>query len=280
MSQAVTKIKSRIKSVSSAYKVTSAMKLVSTVKLKQWRNKMLANKTYMDEVNRIVDLLLRYSDKIQSPFMKINEKATKNLYLVISSTLGLCGSYNNNIFKVSDVKIKENDEAIILGKKGVSHYKNGGFKQIAGFEEYNSIDDQSMVKQISKFILDEYEKGTYQEIHIIYSEYKNSLVFLAKDYRLLPLELEVKDSNNYPPIAEPNPQALVDEIIPFYLSSLIFSKMLESAVCEQGARSNAMENATNNAKEILDDLQIEFNKARQAAITQEITEIVAASKAI
>ena len=281
MSQAVTKIKTRIKSVSSAYKVTSAMKLVSTVKLKQWRNKMLTHKAYISEVNKIVDLLLLGAENCKSPFMEINNNATKNLYIVITSTLGLCGSYNNNIFKVSDAKIQKEDEAIILGNKGISHYKNGEFVKVSGFENYQSIDDKDSISKLTKFIFSEYQKGTYKEIHIIHSEYKNSLVFLAKDFKLLPLNLEVRDQKTgYPPIMEPNPQVLIDEIIPFYLESVIYSKLLESAVCEQGARSNAMENATNNAKEILDELQIEFNKARQGAITQEIIEIVAAAKAV
>ena len=280
MSQTVTRIKSRIKSVSGAYKVTSAMKLVSTVKLKQWKSKMIAHKDYVKEINEIADLLLAYSYKIVSPFMQINEKATKNLYLVASSTLGLCGSYNNNIFKVSDVKIQPEDDAIILGKKGVTHYKNGEFTILEGFEEYNSIDNKFLVNKITNYILKEYQKGTYQEIHIIYSEYKNSLVFLAKDYKLLPFSIEIGEAKGYPPIMEPSAEELINTIIPFYLRSVIYSKLLESEVCEHGARSNAMENATNNAKDLLDDLKIEFNKARQSAITQEITEIVAASKAI
>lgn len=281
MSQAVTKIKTRIKSVSSAYKVTSAMKLVSTVKLKQWRNKMLTHKAYISEVNKIVDLLLLGAENCKSPFTEINNNATKNLYIVITSTLGLCGSYNNNIFKVSDAKIQKEDEAIILGNKGISHYKNGEFVQVPGFDNYQSIDDKDSISKLTKYIFSEYQKGTYKEIHIIHSEYKNSLVFLAKDFKLLPLNLEAREQKTgYPPIMEPNPQVLIDEIIPFYLESVIYSKLLESAVCEQGARSNAMENATNNAKEILDELQIEFNKARQGAITQEIIEIVAAAKAV
>ena len=255
------------------------MKLVSTVKLKQWRNKMIAHKEYTDEVDDIVDVLLAYCQQAKSPFFNINT-ATKKLYLVVSSTLGLCGSYNNNIFKVSDVTITKDDDAIILGGKGVAHYKNGEFTSLEGFEEYRSIEDKVLVNKITDYILSEYEKGTYSEIHIIYSEYKNSLVFLAKDFKLLPLAVEKKSENGFPPIMEPSKEALVEQIIPFYLRSIIYSKLLESAVCEQGARSNAMENATNNAKDLLDELKIEFNKARQGAITQEIIEIVAAAKAV
>ena len=279
MSQNVVKIKSRIKSVSGAYKVTSAMKLVSTVKLKQWRNKMLANKEYAQELNEVVDLLLMFSKNNESPYLNKN-KANKNLYIIVSSTLGLCGSYNNNIFRVSDAKIKENDEAIILGEKGIAHYEQGEFKILEGFSESYSLENKALIEKMSDFIIEEYGKGTYQEIHIIYSEYKNSLVFLAKDYQLLPLNFESKVDNGYPPIMEPSSKELTETLIPFYIKTALFSKLLESEVCEQGARSNAMENATNNAKDLLDELQIEFNKARQTAITQEITEIVAAAKAL
>jgi len=280
MSQNVVKIKSRIKSVSGAYKVTSAMKLVSTVKLKQWRNKMLANKEYTKEFNEIVDLLLMFSKKTQSPYLAKESNIDKKLFLIVSSTLGLCGSYNNNIFKVSDATIRENDDAIILGQKGLAHYEQGEFKIIEGFSEDYSIDNKAIIEKITNFILNEYEKGTYSEVHIIYSEYKNSLVFLAKDYQLLPLCFDEKESNEYPPIMEPSNEELVNALVPFYVKVALHSKLLESEVCEQGARSNAMENATNNAKDLLEELQIEFNKARQASITQEITEIVAASKAI
>lgn len=280
MSQNVTKIKSRIKSVTGAYKVTSAMKLVSTVKLKQWRNLMLANKDYNKELKEVMDLLLAFSSNVNSPFLVRNDKAKKKLFIIISSTLGLCGSYNNNIFKVCDVNLSKDDEAIILGQKGMTHYANNEFKILSGFEENHSLVSKVLVNKITRLVLKEYEKGTYSEIHIIYSEYKNSLVFLAKDYLLLPFKTIEKEPIEFPPLIEPNKEELVEELIPFYIKTNIYSKLLESAVCEQGARSNAMENATNNAEDLLTDLQIEFNKARQAAITQEITEIVAASKSV
>ena len=279
MSQAVTKIKSRIKSVDGAYKVTSAMKLVSTVKLKQWKGKMSNQKEFLNEVNDVVDLLLMYAKKYESVYAKEND-ATKKLYVIVSSTLGLCGSYNNNIFKISDVVISPEDDAIILGGKGIAHYKEGQFTSLPGYEEYSSAQDKDLVDKITSYILNEYKKGTYKEIHIIYTEYKNSLVFLAKDYQLLPLVIENKEENGFGPIIEPTPAKLADEVIPFYLKSIIYAKLLESSVCEQGARSNAMENATNNAKDILDSLRIEFNKARQEGITQEIVEISSAAKSV
>ena len=280
MSQQITKIKSRIKSVGSALKVTSAMKLVSTVKLKKWKNKMLSSRDYTNYLKGITDTVLAYAKKAKSPFSKANEGTDKNLYIVVSSTLGLCGSYNNNIFKLADVTLKEKDDAIILGNKGIIHYENGGFTKILGFEEYNSIENTALINTMTSLITSEYLKGKYHEIHLIYSEYKNSLVFTPKDLMILPLAQVGTENNGFGPILEPDETSLVNTLVPIYIRNIVYSKLLESEVCEQAARCNAMENATNNAQELLDDLRIEFNKARQGAITQEITEIVSAANAL
>lgn len=279
MSQQVTKIKSRIKSVSSTLKVTSAMKLVSTVKLKRWKNKMLSNKEYSQKVDEITNLVLSNAKKVKTPFTQINVNAKKNLYIVVSSTLGLCGSYNLNLFKLADITIKPNDDAIILGGKGLAHFKNGEFTKIEDFSGYSNVDDSKTIREITNYVVNEYLKGTYKEIHLIYSEYKNSIVFRPRDYMILPLNRSDMELP-FAPIMEPSPEKLVNELIPLYLKTTINSKLLESEVCEQASRCNAMENATDNANELLNNLSIEFNKARQAAITQEITEIVGAAEAL
>ena len=282
MSQELTKIKSRIKSVSGALKVTSAMKLVSTVKLKKWKNQMLANREYTQYLDEVTETILRYVKKVNSPFNRVNESAKKNLYIVVSSTLGLCGSYNNNIFRLAEASIKPEDDAIILGNKGLIHFKDGNFGKIDNFSNLNSVQNTSLVRELNQFIIDEFLKGTYKEIYLIYSHFKNSLIFKPMCYRVLPLVNVTNEEEpiEYGPIFEPSEKELVDTLIPIYLKATFNSKLLESEVCEQAARSNAMENATNNANDLLADLQIEFNKARQAAITQEITEIVGAAEAL
>ena len=276
MAQEVARIKKRIKSVTGSYKITSAMKLVSTVKLKKWKNKMLATKEYSRRVDEIAKMVFSSVEESNNPFFKTNDKADKNLYIILSSSLGLCGAYNNNIFRLADAHIQENDEAIILGNKAISHYKNGAFKQIEDFKEYSSIKDEAIIKSIVNFISKEYVNGTYKEVHLIYTAYKNSLVFHPCDYVILPLQGS-EPIKGYPPLMEPSKEALINSLVPFYLKNSVYAKFLESEVCEQAARSNAMENATKNAEELLDSLQIEFNKARQGAITQEITEIVGGS---
>ena len=237
---------------------------------------MLATKDYALRIDEIAKMVFSSVEESNNPYFTLNLKTNKNLYIVLSSSLGLCGAYNNNIFRLADSHIKENDEAIILGKKAISHYKDGKFTKIENFKEYSSIRDEAVIKSIVNFISKEYLKGTYKEIHLIYTAYKNSLVFHPCDYLVLPLKGE-KSDKGYPPIMEPNQETLLNTLVPLYLKNSVYAKFLESEVCEQAARSNAMENATKNAEELLENLQIEFNKARQGAITQEITEIVGAS---
>ena len=281
MGQELTKIKKRISTVSSAYKVTSAMKLVSTVKLKKWKNKMIANRNYSLRMDEITKELFKYANDVESPYMNAINKSDKNLYIIVSSTLGLCGAYNQNIFKVADVCLTEKDDAIIFGGKALARYEEGKFNKINDFADYKNVNDEEIIDYLCTFIMNKYIDGTYKEIHIIHSQYKNSLTFLAKNYQILPLKLEEeKPEIGFGPILEPNATELVNTLIPIYIKETLFSKLLESEVCEQASRSNAMENATNNAKEILDGLKIEFNKARQGAITQEIIEIVAAAGSV
>ena len=241
---------------------------------------MLSNREYANSLKEAADTVLAFAKKAKTPFNVVNEETDKNLYIVVSSTLGLCGSYNSNLFRLADVSLKEKDDAIILGNKGIIHFEDGKFTKISGFEDYSSIASTGVINSITAFITSEYLKGKYHEIHLIYSEYKNSLVFVPRDLKILPLEKVETAVNGYGPILEPDEKTLVEQLVPIYIKTIVFSKLLESEVCEQGARCNAMENATNNAKELLDELRIEFNKARQGAITQEITEIVSAANAI
>ena len=275
MSQQLVAIKKRIKSVSGAYKVTSAMKLVSTVKLRRWKDKMLNNRAYSLELSSICDEIFGFCEDIESPFINENTKAKKDLFIVVSSTLGLCGSYNQNVFKIADSVISPNDDLIILGNKGVSHF--GNFTSKLNTEEYSSNIDPDLIKALTDYTLKNYEKGEYRKVHIIYSRYKNSLSFVPDDFILLPLKKDNKPNNGIPPLMEPTKEKLFRDLIDIYLKSIIHSKLLEAEVCEQGARSNAMENATKNAEDLLGTLNLEFNKARQAAITEEIVEIVAGS---
>ena len=280
MSQQITKIKSRIKTVSSALKVTSAMKLVSTVKLNRYKNKMLANRDYTSKISGITDEVLMWTKK-KNRFFVENKNIDKKLYVIVSSTLGLCGAYNSNIFRWADAQIGKDDDLLILGKKGLTHYENGENQLILDFNGQSFMKDQKAVDKLVEFMTNSYLEGKYSEIHIIYSSYRNSMVFIPKDYLVLPIRMDkVPDERDFKPIMEPDEDTLVDTLVPLFIKTTVYSKLMESELCEQAARCNAMESATDNANEILEALNIEFNKARQAAITQEITEIVGAAEAL
>lgn len=276
MAQAVTRIKKRIKAIKGSYKITSAMKLVSSVKLKKWKGKMLAFKEYAQQIDELSSLVFSYVSPKNEPYFKPNE-AQKNLYIILSSSLGLCGSYNASIFRLADSIIKPEDDVILLGKKAISRYQTSTFNKIYTFKNYYSVQDEKLISEMSDFLLNAFHQGSYREIHLIYTSYKNSLVFRPVDFLVLPLKQSTNADIGYPPIMEPSPEVLAETLIPLYLKNTIYAKFLESEVCEQAARSNAMENATKNAEELLEDLHIEYNKARQSAITQEITEIVGAA---
>mgnify|MGYP003298704276 CR=1 FL=1 len=277
MPQQVTNIKKRIASIKGAYKITSAMKLVSTVKLKKWRKMMIDNKAYADEIKEMTGRVFACSEEVNSPYFNVNNKTDKKLYIVISSTLGLCGSYNNNVLRLADTNITSNDDMIVLGGKGLTHFANNENILKSGLNLESPISDELFQKELLNLVTSLFLKGSYKEVHLIHTEYVNALVFRAKDSVILPVR-KMEASNGYGPIIEPSPQAIVDKLMPIYLRSQVQSMILESEVCEQASRSNAMENATKNAEELLDELNIEFNKARQGAITQEITEIVASSQ--
>ena len=236
MPQQVTNIKKRIASIKGAYKVTSAMKLISTVKLKKWRNTMLDNKLYANELSNIIKEIFKYTEEVKNPFFEVNTKSDKNLYIIISSTLGLCGSYNNNILRLADKEITPKDDILVLGQKGMTHFEDGGNKMIKGFEEVNNHVESSFLKKLYNLVTKKYLSGVYKEIHLIYSEYINALVFKAKDSILLPIKKE-EGSGLLPPLMEPSKEVLLDKLVPIYLRSNIYSKILESEVCEQASRS-------------------------------------------
>lgn len=272
MSQGLALTKRRMKSVDSTKKITNAMKLVATAKLKKWKNSMAESSLYSDSLMKLVKEVFSSVETIESPYLKKND-VDKKLYIVVTSTLGLCGGYNYNLFKAIDSKIEENDDVIVIGTKGIRHYKER--KIILDYADLCDDFEEKRVKQLSEKVLQNYALGKYQEINLVYTHYVNSLTFVPECLTLLPLSLNKNEElSSSDIIMEPSQKELAASLIPFYFNSILYNKLLESIVSEQASRRTAMENATNNATEIYDELQIEYNKERQAQITQEITEVV------
>ena len=276
MAQALNKTKRRIASVKSTKKITEAMELVATVKLKKFRNKMDANKFYSREIENIIsDLFRMLGDDDEILYTKPG-KSDKDLVVVINSNLGLCASYNTNVFNFVNANLnKEKEILLTLGLKGEINYSKEGYELIKEYSEYDDHLDYEDIIKLGRFIHNEFINGKYASVKLIYTKYINSLRFEPRMVTLFP----IKDSNKqvnvgFSPIFDPNVKTLIEELVPIYFVSSIYQKLIESQVSEQASRRTAMENANDNADELINKLTIEFNKARQAAITQEISEVV------
>ena len=276
MAQALNKTKRRIASVKSTKKITEAMELVATVKLKKFKNKMEANQFYVREIEGIISHLFEVLSDDENLYIKPG-KGDKNLVVVINSNLGLCASYNSNVFNfVQNNLDKQNDVLMTIGIKGELNYEREGFEINKDYSSLNEKLEYEDVVKLGRFLHFEFLKGKYKTIKLLYTKYINSLRFEPTLVTLFPL----KDEDNptiigYEPIYDPNLKTLIDELVPIWLTSSLYQKLIESTVSEQASRRTAMENANDNADELIDKLTIEFNKARQAAITQEILEVVA-----
>lgn len=276
MAQALNKTKRRIASVKSTKKITEAMELVATVKLKKFRNKMEANQFYVREIEEIISHLFKALNDEENSYLK-EGKGDKNLVVVINSNLGLCASYNSNIFNyVSNNLDKEQDVLMTIGIKGELNYERLGFTLVKDYSYLNEKLDYLDVVQLGRLLHSDFLAGKYKTVKLLYTKYINSLRFEPTIITLFPIKDGSKLSHvGYEPIYDPNLKTLIDELVPIWLTSSLYQKLIESTVSEQASRRTAMENANDNADELIDKLTIEFNKARQAAITQEITEVVA-----
>jgi len=279
--QSLDLIKKRIKSIESTKKITNAMKLVATTKIKGQTNRFKAVSTFCREYYDIFkQLILREPDLSWLREKPVTTKS--NLYILISSDLGLCGPYNANVCKHLINEIKPEDKIIVIGQKGASYLKMHHYgKQIVQQISW-SLDEDGYYALLPTCyaLVDEFKQGKYDQIKLVYTEFKSSVNYRCKTWNILPIWPELfgatKNSNQtFNVIYEPDAKEIISLILPVYVSNLIYGGLVESSLCESSSRRFAMEGATNNATELIDTLKVQYNQARQEAITQEINEIVA-----
>lgn len=276
MAQGLNKTKRRIASVTNTKKITKAMELVATVKLKKFKNVMEKNFHYVHEMENVISHLFGMLNENED-IVYLNEgKGDKDLVVVINSNLGLCASYNVNMFNfVRNSLDKQNIVILPIGLKGET-YKKEGYQTIDNFITLNEKLNYEDCLKLGRYLHSEFLLGKYRSIKLVYTKYINSIRFEPDMINIFPFNIEKKDTSlGYAPIFDPNVKTLIEELVPISVVSSIYQKLIESQVSEQASRRNAMENANDNADEIIEKLTLEFNKARQAAITQEITEVVA-----
>lgn len=280
MSQGLNKVKRRIAIVENTRKITNAMKLISSVKLRQVQNGYDKRISFYDDLNDTVDLIANYlSTTNDSRLLNSKSKKDKILYVVVSSSLGLCGSYNYNVIRYFNNIIKKGDEVVVIGDKIAKEMeKSNDFKVY--YEAQHILNNLTMsnCRVLGHVLLDKYNTDEYKKVVLVYTKYINQIATKVEEITLLPLQYQPNLSRQIKgPDIEGDSANILDKLTRKYLMSTLFIKLTECVLSEQSCRRNAMDNADKNAEEIVDKLKIEYNKARQAAITQEITEVVSGS---
>lgn len=275
-------IKRRMKSVESTKKITKAMQLVATSKLRKTRNQLDELKPYYHLVQQTVaEILASNQGNIDNPYLKTNEKG-KTVYIVITSSLGLCGGYNANVFKTIASDVQDDDIVYMIGTKGASYLSHRNIDYREDYLHLNtSLDFKDVVRLVGE-LTTQYRKQEISKIKIIYTEFVNNLSFVPRVVTLLPVDVSdfenIEVTSKYT-VFEPSPNEVLNNLIPMYLQSVIYGYLVESVTSENASRRTSMENATDNAQELIDNLLLKYNQARQTAITNEISEIVAGANA-
>lgn len=280
-------IKRRKQSVSSTQQITKAMKLVSTVKLQKARTKAEETTPYFDHMYNTVCSMLQKAGQIDHPYLKDNG-STKKAVIVITSNRGLAGGYNSNIIKLvasAEDLPKEDVMIYAIGSKGADGLAHKGYTITKDYSEVMEAPTYADAMAVSKEILEAYSSGEIGEIYLAYTHFKNTVSYIPKLMKLLPVVVNEEDIANASGSDilmnfEPNEEEALEQIIPKYITSLIYGGLVEAVASENGARMTAMDSATNNAQDIISDLTLKYNRARQGSITQELTEIIAGAEAI
>ena len=260
-------IKRRRTSVQSTQQITKAMKLVSTVKLQKARTRAEESKPYFDCMYATMTSLLAKAGNINHPYLKADD-SKKKAVIVVTSNRGLAGGYNSNVVKMvteNEAFTKENIRIYAIGGKGLELLKHKGYDIVADYSEMIEEPSYDDAKSITKRLLTDFENGEIGEIYLIYTFFKNTVSHIPTMIKVLPAEVQEEAG---------------EEDAKAQLTPMNFGGLVESHASENGARMQAMDSATSNAEEMIDDLELKYNRARQGAITQELTEIIAGAEAI
>lgn len=280
-------IKRRRDSIQSTGQITKAMKLVSTVKLQRAKGKAESTKPYSDLMYETVSNILAKSGNINHRYLVAGE-STKKAVITITGNRGLAGGYNSNIDKliINSGFNKDDVDIIAIGTKGRDFLKRKGYNIAKDYSDVINEPLYTDAKEICDELLERFAAGEIGEIYLAYTSFKNTVVHIPKLIKILPVSTEDlkseegdKKVDTTPMSYEPEEDEALDMIIPKYVCSLIYGALIESVASENGARMQAMDNATSNAEDLISKLSLQYNRARQGAITQEITEIIGGANA-
>ena len=282
-------IRGKIKSVENTKKITKAMEMVAASKMRKAQDRMRAARPYAEKVRQITGNLSRANPEYTHPFMKSNDAKTAG-FVVVTTDKGLCGGMNTNVLRAVTTKLRElqsqgvETQAVAIGNKGLGFLNRVGAKVVAHVT--NLGDTPHLEKLIGpvKVLLDAYAEGKINAVYLSYTKFINTMKQESVVEQLLPLSSEQMQADKSGPswdyIYEPDAQAVIDELLVRYVESLIYQAVAENMASEQSARMVAMKAATDNAGNVINELKLVYNKTRQAAITKELSEIVAGAAAV
>ena len=278
-------IRGRIKSIKSIQKVTSAMKMVAAAKLRTSQSNMEQCRPYSKKISMLMNDLLSECNNANFDLIKQRE-VTKTLYVVITSDRGMAGAFNTNILKKAQADIdltgKDNAMVISIGKKSRDYFKNRNFDMISEYIDFWGDLNFNHAIDIGEEVIDLFITGNVDRVKVYYNEFKNLATQVIKDIDFLPLtdSDSEEDKKQVDRLYEPSKEEILKSLIPKHINVQIWQFLLESYASEQAARMVAMENATDNAGDMIKELGLQYNKARQSAITTEIIEIVSGANAL
>lgn len=271
-------IKSRIKSINATKKITGAMELIATVKLQKERNHMLKNREYITVLKDTITNILSGEIDADSNFLKEKDNP-KKVVIAFVSDLGLCGGYNINLLKEFEKIIDKDDEVIVVGSSQYKWFKDR-YKVINDLIASDSITYPEL-KKLTDQAISKYSNNEVGSIVVAYTKFNNNVSFEPVVEKVLPCKFEEgKKTSKAEVLLEPDANDILNHLIPMYVENNVYSRWLEAKTSEQGSRRFAMQNATDNADELTEELLLAYNQARQAAITQEITEIIGGADAL
>jgi len=276
-------IKTRIESVKSTKQITNAMKMVAASKLRKAQDNIINARPYSDHINQMLQTLKNKNISSDHPLLAEATGKGKTAYVVVTSDRGLCGSFNTHIIKEAIAHHKENPDAdlICIGKKGYDYFKKHSTKVTENYINLFNEMDFSVSADVAEKILSLFLDENYDKINVIYNEFKSAIRHDIVVKQLLPIiSIESEEVSKLDYVYEPDEDTIIFELGIKYIHVDIWRIMLESSAAEQGARMTAMDSATENAAELIDRLTLNYNRARQAAITTEIIEISSGAEAI
>lgn len=274
-------IKRRIKSVKSTQQITKAMKMVAAAKLRRAQDSVMQARPYTLKLTETLGRLVAVTTDLTNPLLEVREPQSIG-YVVISADRGLCGGFNANILRKANAEIKElgNVSLVTVGRKSRDFFKRLNRPIKNEFTGLGESIDFAVAKEIANEVMDLYIRGEFDEVYLVYTEFVSALTQNPTTIKLLPVQTPEDSEPTIDYVYEPSAEAVIDVLLPKYVETTVYRALLESKASELGARMTAMDSATKNAKEMIDKLTLSFNRARQAAITREISEIVGGAAAL